>query len=61
MLRATVPEATADFDGHTGWPEHDVGRSPHIRKGTDAYSVAQSKRVQLLPQSQLGLGVFAPV
>lgn len=61
MLRATVPEATADFDGDSGWTEYDVSRSPQTRERAGAYPVAQAKRMQLLPQSQLRLGVLAPV
>jgi len=49
MTWASVPEASPDFDGDPGWPEHNVSRPRHPWDGAGAYPVAQPKCVKQPP------------
>jgi hypothetical protein len=46
VLRAPVPEAAVDEDGHTRWAEHDVGLAPEARQGCLVQSVTQPEGMQ---------------
>lgn len=53
MLRAAVPEATTDFHGDAGRPEHDIGCPPYLWYRSGADPVSQGE-VSVLYADQVG-------